>query len=386
MREFRTLHEIAKAARRNLDDNLWDYVVGGADAEAALARNRLALDALQFKPRVLRDVSNVATTTTFLGKRLRLPVLMAPIGSMQDLAPGGGATAWAGAQAFGTAMLLSSASQPGFEAVAAADAPAATPAPASGRPDAPEAAFPPCRIHQLYLIGDQAWRDDVIARTIAAGYDALCLTVDTAVYSRRERDIAKRFVPSSGRRADGGAFGSPGAADFLAQARMTWETVAHIKDKFDIPLMLKGVQRGDDAARAVDCGVEAICVSNHGGRQLDHARAGIDALPEVVAAVDGKATVIVDGGFMRGADVAKGLCLGADLVGMGRVPALALAAGGAAAVERAFELVEEELRIVMALLGARHLAELTADLIEPAAPLPGDGKPLSGLPLVGEGY
>ena len=376
MRDFRTIHEIAKAARRQLDDNLWDYVLGGADAEAALRRNRLALDALQFKPRVLNDVSNVATGTTFLGKATRLPVVLAPLGSVQDLAPGGGVTAWAAAQTFGAAMLLSSASQPDFETVAVAPAPAAANA----------AKFPPCRVYQLYLVGDQAWMDDIIERAMAAGYDAFCLTVDTAVYSRRERDIAKRYVPSSGRRADGGAFGSLGAVDFHAQARMTWKTVEHIKAKFDIPLVLKGIQRGDDAARAVACGVEVVYVSNHGGRQLDHARAGIDALPEVVAAVQGEATVIVDGGFMRGADVAKGLCLGADLVGMGRVTALALAAGGDAAVVRALELVEEELRIVMALLGAARLEDLTAELVEPATPLPGDGKPLTDLPLIAEGY
>lgn len=373
MQDFRTIHEIAKAARRNLDDNLWDYVVGGADAEATLRRNRLALDALQFKPRVLNDVSAVAMTTAFLGKRLRLPVLLAPIGSMQDLSPGGGATACAAAQSFGTAMMLSSASQPDFEAVAAA-VPTAT------------GEFPSCRIYQLYLVGDQAWMDDIIERAIAAGYDAFCLTVDTAVYSRRERDIAKRFVPSSGRLADGSAFGSQGPVDFLAQARMTWDTVAHIKEKFDVPLMLKGIQRGDDAARAVECGVAAVYVSNHGGRQLDHARAGVDALPEVVSAVQGKATVIVDGGFMRGADVAKGLCLGADLVGMGRVTALALAASGAEAVVRALELVEAELGIVMALLGAANLGDLTPDLIERTTPLPGNAGVLSGLPLVGEGY
>ena len=201
MQDFRTIHEIAKAARRNLDDNLWDYVVGGADAEATLRRNRLALDSLQFKPRVLNDVSAVAMTTAFLGKRLRLPVLLAPIGSTQDLTPGGGATACAAAQSFGTAMMLSSASQPDFEAVAAA-VPTAT------------GEFPSCRIYQLYLVGDQAWMDDIIERAIAAGYDAFCLTVDTAVYSRRERDIAKRFVPSSGRLADGSAFGSQGPGGF----------------------------------------------------------------------------------------------------------------------------------------------------------------------------
>lgn len=393
MEDFRTIHEIAKAARRNLNDNLWDYLVGGADAEAALRRNRLALDAFQFKPRVLRDVSQVSAMARFLGKPMRLPVVVPPLGSVQDFEPGGGATVAAAAQAFGVPMILSSACQPGFEAVAAAADAAWTTAGEASTADArspasgsPPAAFTPCKVYQLYLVGDEAWMDDIIARAIAAGFDAFCLTVDTAVYTRRERDIAKRFVPSSGRRADGGAFGSAGPVDFLAQARMTWATVAHIKERFDIPLMLKGIQRGDDAARAVEHGVEIVCVSNHGGRQLDHARAPIDALPEVVEAVAGKAEVVVDGGFMRGADVAKGLCLGADMVGMGRLLALAMAAGGEAAAVRALELVEEELRIVMALLGASALSDLAPELVERGMPLPGKADPLAALPLLAEGY
>ena len=389
MEDFRTIHEIAKAARRNLSDNLWDYLIGGADAEAALRRNRLALDALQFKPRVLRDVSRVSMEARFLGKPMRLPVVLPPLGSVQDFDPGGGVAVAAAAQTFGVPMILSSACEPGFEAVATAadadrEAPKADVCPPAG--GSPPAGFTPCRVYQLYLVGDEAWMDDIIARAIAAGFDAFCLTVDTAMYTRRERDIAKRFVPSSGRRADGGAFGSAGPVDFLAQARMTWATVAHIKDKFDVPLMLKGIQRGDDAARAVEHGVEVVCVSNHGGRQLDHARAAIDALPEVVAAVAGKAEVVVDGGFMRGADVAKGLCLGADMVGMGRLLALAIAAGGAAAAVRALDLVEEELRIVMALLGASALSDLAPELVESGVPLPGGVHPLAALPLLAEGY
>ena len=358
MAEYFTIHEIAKAARQNLSDNLWDYLVGAADSEATLRRNRLALDSLQFKPKVLNDVSEVATNAEFLGKPLRIPVLLPPIGSIQDFESGGGATVAVAAKTFGTATILSSACAPGLEEVAAVN-------------DAQ-------KIYQLYLFGDEAWMDDIIERTIEAGYDAFCLTVDTAVYSRRERDIAKRYVPGSGRQV--------GVSDFQAQSRMTWDTVAHVKEKFDIPLMLKGIQRGDDAARAVELGVDVVYVTNHGGRQLDHARGGIDALPEVVEAVDGKATVVVDGGFMRGSDVVKGLCLGADAVATGRLLAMAMAADGEAAVVRALEILEQEMRITMALLGAPTLLDLNDDLVEKTVPLPGDAKVLSALPLIEEGY
>ena len=236
------------------------------------------------------------------------------------------------------------------------------------------------KIFQLYLVGDQAWMDDIIERTIAAGYDAFCLTVDTSLYSRRERDIHKRFVPGSGRTATGGG------GVFDAQARMDWDTVAHIKDKFDIPLVLKGIARADDARRAVEAGVDVVYTSNHGGRQLDHARGCIAVLPEIVDAVDGRVPVIVDGGFLRGADVVKGLCLGATAVGTGRLLGLGMAAAGPAGVVRALEILEQEMRLTMGLMGIADVDDLAPDLIEPAPTLPGPYDMMSAFPLLAEGY
>ena len=146
---------------------------------------------------------------------------------------------------------------------------------------------------------------------------------------------------------------------------MTWDTVAHIKSKFRIPLWLKGINTADDARRAVDHGVDVVYVSNHGGRQLDHGRGCLDALPEVAAAVDRRVPIVVDGGFMRGTDVIKGLARGATAVGVGRLEALAMAAGGAPAVTRALELLEVEIRTNMALLGVRSVAELNPSYLEP---------------------
>ncbi len=361
MNTFRTLHDIAKAARANLSRNDWDYLIGAADTETSMKRNRLALDSIAFRPRVLNDVANVDAGVDLCGHRLRIPVVLPPIGSIQVFESGGAASVAQAAGAFGTMMILSSVCLPDFETLAKAQ-------PREG--SAP-------KIFQLYLLGDWGWMDDRIERAIAAGYAGFCLTVDTAVYSRRERDIAKAYVPASGRQAGGG--------DFIHQAKMTWDTVAHIKRKHAIPLWLKGINAADDARRAVDLGVDVVYVSNHGGRQLDHGRGCIDALPDVAAAVAGRVPVIVDGGFMRGTDIIKGLARGASAVGVGRLEALAMAAGGASALTRALELLEVEIRTNMALLGVSRVADLTPELLESAPPI-GTPHVLSAFPLLDEGY
>jgi len=245
------------------------------------------------------------------------------------------------------------------------------------------AEVPGPRIYQLYLMGDRAWLDDVVGRAVEAGYSALCLTADTQVYSRRERDILKGFVPPSGSRV--AADGSEAASDFSWQARMSWDTVAHLKERFDLPLVVKGVATREDAARCVELGVDVVYVSNHGGRQLDHTRGCIDVLPEVVDAVAGRVPVLVDGGFMRGADVVKALCLGATAVGLGRLEGLALAAGGAPALVGALEILEHEIRTTMALLGAARLADLHPGLLTAAMPVHPPGV-LSAFPLLDEDY
>lgn len=354
---FRTLHEIAKQARANLGDAYWDYLIGGADTESSVRRNRYGLDSWVFRPRVLNDVSRVDVATELLGTPLRIPVMLPPIGSLQVFEQGGGESVARAAAEFGVLQTLSSVCLPDFDVVAER--------------------VPGPRVYQLYLMGDQSWMDDIIARAIDSGYTGFCLTVDTQTYSRRERDILKGFTPPSG--------SVPTQTDFGAQARITLETVAHIKNSFDIPLYIKGVNTGEDARRCVEAGVDVVWVSNHGGRQLDHTRACIDALPEVVAAVDGQVPVIVDGGFMRGADVVKGLCLGADLVAMGRLEGLAMAAGGAPALVRALEIVEQEISISMALLGAGGLGDLGPWLVEKTQPLV-TPHVLSAFPLLDEGY
>ena len=357
MAEFLTLTEIVKQARRNLDQGTWDYLVGGAETESALNRNRAGVESWLFRPRILEDVSDVQCATRLLDHELRIPVIMPPIGSIQVFEEGGAASVARAVQSFGILQVLSSVCLPDFETLAQQ--------------------HPGPRVYQLYLTGDQAWMDDVIGRAIEAGYTGFCLTADTQTYSRRERDILKRYVPLSGRIAGGG--------DFSHQAGMTWDTVAHIKQNFDIPLYIKGVALAEDAARCVEAGVDVVWVSNHGGRQLDHTRACIDVLPEVAAAVDGRVPVIVDGGFMRGADVVKALCLGATAVAMGRLEGLALAAGGSEALLAALNIIEHEIKTAMALAGCPQLADLTPERVVREQAL----KPahvLSAFPLLSEGY
>ena len=334
---FQNLHELIRKARANLNQNAWDYVVGAAETETTLRRNRMALDEIAFRPRVLRDVSQVDPSVERFGRKLRLPVMIAPVGALEIFDPEGAAAVARGAGKFGAAHMLSSVSEPGLEKVAQA---------------APDA----LRIYQLYVRGDDAFVEDCVSRSIASGYSAFCLTVDTAHYSRRERDIAKRYVRESRMRATGGDY----------QKGLSWRTVKLIKDKFKIPLIIKGIATAEDAAIALDHGVDWIYVSNHGGRQLDHGRGAMHVLPEVVDAVKGRAKIMVDGGFCRGTDIVKGIASGADIVGIGRLQCWALAAAGEAGITRMLELLEDEVVRCLGLLGATSFKEIDTSCLHPA--------------------
>jgi isopentenyl diphosphate isomerase/L-lactate dehydrogenase-like FMN-dependent dehydrogenase len=352
---FQTLHEIVKAARHNLAPGPWDYLMGGTETETTLRRNRQSLDSIAFRPRVLRDVRGVDPSSTLFGRRVRLPVMLAPIGSIESFTPGGGATAAVGSGEFGVPQMLSSACNPGLEATAAA--------------------ADNFRIFQLYVRGDDQFVDDYVKRAINHGYTAFCMTVDTAMYSRRERDLARRFVKPWRQNVTG--------VDF--QAALSWEQVKRFKDRHSIPLILKGIATAEDASLAVDHGVDGVYVSNHGGRQLDHGAGSTEVLPEVVAAVAGRATVIVDGGYARGTDIVKAIALGANVVGLGRLVCCGLAAAGAPGLVRTLELLEDEVRIAMGLLGVTRLSALDTTYLRPATPVT-IPHATSAFPLLGEGY
>lgn len=331
--QFLSNEEIVQRARKNLPQGAWDYLVGASESETTMRRNRLAFDKLAFRPRVLRDVSSVDTSTTFLGQKLRIPALLAPIGSLQVFHPEAGAASTRAAAEFGIMHVLSSVTEPALEETAAA------------------VDYP--KVYQLYLHGDWGWIEEMIGRIKDSGYIGLCITVDTAHYSRRERPMLTRWTPPTQRRRP----------DPRHAASVTWDTVDKIKSLVGLPFMLKGIGTAEDAKIAVDHGVDVVWVSNHGGRQLDHDRGTMDMLPEVVEAVDGKADIVVDGGVQRGADILKAVSLGAQSVALGKMQAWGLAADGQAGVVRMLEILEDEISVAMALMGVTSIDQLGPNFV-----------------------
>jgi glycolate oxidase len=351
--ELLTIPEVVAAARRRLPRDHWDFSAGGSESETTLRRNRAAFDALAFRPRVLRDVSRIDPSTTFLGHLLSLPVMLAPVGSITLFDPDGALAVARAADRAGTVSFVAAVSSPSLEEVRAG----------STSP----------LVFQLYVRGDRAWLERLIRRVERAGYDAFCLTLDSAVYGRRERDLHNRFFPREDRSrpnieaSPAGSDARP-AGDF--QAALTWEDVDWIVATSRLPLVLKGIVTPEDATLAVEHGAAVVHVSNHGGRQLDHAPATLEVLPEIVAAVAGRAEVVVDSGFMRGSDVVKAVCLGARAVLIGKLMTWGLAAGGVNGLVRTLDILREELTVTMAQLGARSVDDLGTALVRPAAPPP----------------
>jgi len=349
---IQNLHELVPLAKQRLNPNTWGYLTGGSETETALRRNRLAIDELAIRPRMLRDVSAIDSSTSLFGRTLRAPLILAPIGSLESFHPDGAAAVARAAERSEIFMAQSSVSKPELEETAAA---------------APNAA----KIYQLYVKGDKDWVDEQVNRAKNAGFDAFCLTVDVQHYSRRERDIANRFVKPW--RAT--------ALDDRYLARLNWNDVERFKAKHALPLAIKGIMTVEDAVEAVNLGVEAIWVSNHGGRQLDHTLGSMTVLPEIADAVAGRARIIFDGGVWRGTDVIKAIALGADAVAIGRLTALAIAAGGEESLVRALDLLTDEIMTAMGLMGAPRLDMINADCISPA-PATADPRVFSAFPLL----
>ena len=339
---YQALQEFVTAARARLEDNAWNYIVGGTETETSQRRNRLAIDSLALRPRVLNDVSKVDLSANILGCRARLPVLLCPVGGLESFDENGALTVATAAAEFGVPMMLSSVSRWPLRQVC-------------------ESAASLQPIMQLYARSDAAGVDAIVDEVNALELPAFCITVDSAVYSRRERDIVARYVKPWRTLGEG-------EAEYY-QAALSWADITRIRKRFHGQLVLKGIATAEDALIALDHGVDVIYVSNHGGRQLDHVAGSISVLPEVVQAVDQRAAVMVDGGFCRGTDIAKALALGAQGVGLGRMMCLALAADGAPGLVRMLELLETELSIALALLGATSIAELNEGHVTRGEPL-----------------
>jgi isopentenyl diphosphate isomerase/L-lactate dehydrogenase-like FMN-dependent dehydrogenase len=350
--KFLTLHQIIKAAHGRMSADAWTYLTGGVETETTLKRNRLALDSIALKSRVLRGVGNkVDASSQFFGHKLRMPVLLSAIGSIGRMDPGGAGTVAKAAGRFGVPMAVSSVAKPGFEAAAAA------------APDVP-------KIYQLYVRGDDAWVDDTAKRVMDAGFTAFGFTVDSAVFSRRERDIV-----AGGINSEGSDHPDPYTSG------LNWDHIKRFRDKYDMPISIKGITTAEDAELAIENGVNIIWVSTHGGRQLDHGRGTMDILPEVVETVHGRAHIIVDSGFCRGTDVVKAMAYGADTVAIGRLYCYGVGAAGEAGVVRVLEILEKEIVEAMSLMGVTSLKQLDRAYTQAAHPVVPPGL-FSAFPLL----
>jgi isopentenyl diphosphate isomerase/L-lactate dehydrogenase-like FMN-dependent dehydrogenase len=332
---FATATDIIMRAHARLPPPVWDYVSGGTESETTKRRNREELDVWAFRPRVLRNVAQIDPSTSLLGTKLRIPVVLSPIGSLQTIVEDGAAASVKAAHVFGTLPIISSVSEPALETsagVASCD-----------------------KWFQLYVRGDSRWVADMLHRISTAGYKALVLTVDAPVYSLRERPMRHGWLPPSKKIANNNE-------DF--QALLDWDCLAAFREQIDIPLILKGIQAVEDAEIALSLGIDALYLSNHGGRQLDHARGSMTVLAEIAGKIGGKVPLIVDGGMARGSDILKAISLGASAVGIGRLQAYALAAGGAPVVVRLLDILENEIRTAMAMLGVTSLAQLNNSYLE----------------------
>jgi L-lactate dehydrogenase (cytochrome) len=368
-------------AKARLPLFLFDYIDGGSYSESTMRSNVADLQRIKLRQQVMRDVSRIDLSTTLFGRPASLPVALAPVGLAGLYARRGEVQAARAAEKAGVPFILSASSCCGMEEVAAGVT----------QPFA----------FQLYMIRDRAFMQDMLARARAIGVHSLVLTVDLAVHSARYRDVRSSLTGQQGLDArlrrflqivarpswafDVGLFGKPhtlgnfapampdgaGLDQFTAwvarnfDASITWQDIAWIRQHWDGPIVVKGVLDPDDALAACDAGASTIVVSNHGGRQLDGAPSTIEALPAVVAAVAGRADVLMDGGIRSGVDVLRAMALGAKGVLLGRAWAYALAAQGGAGVARMLELLRHEMAVAMALTGQTDVKRLSPDMLLP---------------------
>jgi isopentenyl diphosphate isomerase/L-lactate dehydrogenase-like FMN-dependent dehydrogenase len=377
-----SIDDLRPLAHRRLPQAVFDYLDGGADGEVTLRENRRVFDDVTFRPRHAVAVPQCDLCTRVLGFDVSFPALLAPVGYSRLMHPDGEIGAARAAGAAGTAYILSTLSGHRLEDVKAAS---------SG---------PVC--YQLYLMGGREAAEAVIERARVAGCAALVVTIDTAVAGMRERDfrngmkelmgsnpLAKiPFLPQvlarpgwlAGFLLDGGLSKLPNVvvpgqgpmelidvSVALARAAVTWEDLRWIRKLWSGPIVIKGVLTGDDARRAVDEGAAAVVVSNHGGRQLDCVPASLRVLPEVVAAVNGRVEVLMDGGIRRGTDIIKAICLGARAVLCGRAYAYGLSAAGEAGVTRALEILRTDVERTLKLLGCSSIAALDRSYVDVSA-------------------
>ncbi len=358
------LTDFAASARERLSGPAWDYYDSGADDEHCLARSRAGFGEFSLHYRVLRDVSRRSLETTVLGRAISMPIAVAPTAFHRLAHPQGEIASARAAHLANTIFVNSTLSTQKIEDVCAA---------------APGSVW-----FQLYVYKDRAVTEALIRRVEAAGARALVLTVDAPVLGKRERDVRNAFCLPEGLRIENmlpagmaevaRAEKTSGLASYFASLldpSLSWHDIEWLQSVTRLPLVIKGIVRADDAARAFDHGARAVWVSNHGGRQLDAAPATITVLPAIAEAASGRGEVYLDGGVRRGTDVAKALALGAQAVFLGRPILWGLATDGEAGVGRVLALLGEELSTALALCGASSVSELDRELIFPSVSAPG---------------
>jgi 4-hydroxymandelate oxidase len=347
------LFEFEAIAKERLPKEEYDYIAGGATDEISVDRNRRAFQSWALRPRVLRDVHALDLSTTVLGTQVNLPVLIAPCGGHRKAHPDGEFATYRAAAARGTIFAMSANAAVSFEELAKV---------AKGH-----------LWLQMYFFRDREMTKDWLGRAKVAGYEAICVTLDSQWPPKRERNIRNNYrnargvnFPPLDPQAAARRSGRPGEG---ADPAATWKDLEWIKEATDLPIVAKGVMTGEDVEQCARAGADAVIVSNHGGRHLDNTLATIEVLPEAVAAADGKVEVLLDGGIRRGADVVKALALGAKAVFIGRPLFWGLAVDGERGVIRVLDILREEIEITMAKCGRTDIASIDSTVVVKAPPL-----------------
>ncbi len=348
------IFEFEALAKERLPKEEYDYIAGGATDEISVDRNRRAFESWALRPRVLHDVHALDLSTTVLGTKVSLPILIAPCGGHKRAHPEGELATYRAAANVGTILAMSANANTTFEEVAAS---------ASGH-----------LWLQLYLFRERELTKEWLLRAKKAGYEAICVTLDSQWASKRERNIRNDYRSRRGAnfpKVSGPADDAPRSrrAGEGADPAVTWKDLDWIKSETDLPVIAKGIMTREDVELCARVGIDAVIVSNHGGRHLDNTLATIEVLPEAVEAAAGKLEVYLDGGIRRGADVVKALALGAKAVFIGRPLFWGLAVDGERGVVRVFEILREEMEITMAKCGRPTVASIDSTTIVKAPPL-----------------
>ncbi|KAH7182570.1 FMN-dependent dehydrogenase [Fusarium flagelliforme] len=367
------VNDIQDIAKSKLSSAVWEYYTTGADEQQTLERNVSIYDRVLLRPQVLRDVSNVDTRTTIFGKTYDFPIAIAPSAYQKLVGEGGEVALTRASHALGSNFILSSNATTSLE-----DVMSALP---------PRDASYPNPWFQLYFLRSREATARLIQRAEKAGYEALVLTVDTVVLGNRYHERKTPLtLPPGLRMANQDSVKAGGVSkgrlllnartakeanqvmeehgDLIVDASLSWEeTIPWLRSQTTMKIILKGIMVGDDAAKAVEAGVDGIIVSNHGGRQLDGVPSTLEVLPEIVAAVDGRLPVMFDGGIHRGSDIFKAIALGADLCFIGRSALWGLAYNGQSGVETILHILERELSRTMALAGAKSVRHISRDMV-----------------------